>query len=130
MGRGKEAQAGEARATAAGSPTPVRDHLVDALYADLVGPFAGADAHATSGELLRNPSDWYLTGFLVPEGDREPPPDELEGPGEGERAEAWEDDEVVARFGRLYRMSMAAYELLDDEDKAARVALWRARLWD
>ncbi|MFK7989956.1 MAG: transposase [Sandaracinaceae bacterium] len=47
-----------------------------------------------------------------------------------ERAESWDDDEVVARFGRLYRMSMAAYELLDDENKAARVAEWRARLWD
>ncbi|MFK7988271.1 MAG: transposase, partial [Sandaracinaceae bacterium] len=47
-----------------------------------------------------------------------------------ERAESWDDEEVVARFGRLYRMSMAAYAELDDEQKAARVAVWRARLWD
>ena len=47
-----------------------------------------------------------------------------------ERAESWDADEVVARFGRLYRMSLAAYELLDEEDKAKRVEQWRARLWD
>ena len=55
-----------------GKRTRVRDHLVGALYADLVGPFKGIDAHATSRELLRQkPSAWYLTGFLVPEEDRE-----------------------------------------------------------
>ncbi len=52
--------------------TRVRDHLVGALYADLVGPFEGIEAHGKSRELLRQrPSSWYLTGFLVPEDDRE-----------------------------------------------------------
>lgn len=56
--------------------TPVRDHLVHALYADLVGLFQGGHAHATSKELIRSrPSERYLTGFLVPDKDREPEPD-------------------------------------------------------
>ena len=55
-----------------GERTQVRDHIVSALYADLVGPFEGAAAHLTSRELLRRrPSTWYLTGFLVPEGNQE-----------------------------------------------------------
>lgn len=43
--------------------TTIRRHLVDALRADLVGPFLG------SGEELLEltPSRWYLTGFLAPE---------------------------------------------------------------
>ncbi len=44
----------------------VRDHLVDALNLDFVGPWAG---HALSDEKLPGwirPSTWYLTGFLVP----------------------------------------------------------------
>lgn len=47
-----------------------RRGLVDALEADLVGPFAGPDSNAS--EVLRlAPSRWYLTGFLAPERDRE-----------------------------------------------------------
>lgn len=46
----------------------VRDHLVDALQLDLVGPWAG---HAFEAERLPGwvrPSNWYLTGFMVPSG--------------------------------------------------------------
>ena len=46
----------------------VRDRLVEALQLDLVGPDAG---HALAEERLRGwerPSNWYLTGFLVPSG--------------------------------------------------------------
>ena len=45
----------------------VRDRLVEALRLDLVGPWAG---HALADECLRGwerPSNWYLTGFLIPE---------------------------------------------------------------
>ncbi|MFO0610567.1 MAG: helicase-related protein [Polyangiales bacterium] len=46
----------------------VRSHLVDALHADLVGPF---DGDPSSTEVLRlPPSRFYLTGFLAPSGDR------------------------------------------------------------
>ncbi|HZP43575.1 MAG TPA: DISARM system helicase DrmA [Candidatus Binatia bacterium] len=61
----------------------VRARLVEALRLDLVGPWAG---HAFADERLPGwvrPSNWYLTGFLVPLGS----PDD-------ERADADETDEV------------------------------------
>ena len=53
------------------SPTSsleVRDRLVEALELDLVGPGAG---HRFAEEMLPGwirPSNWYLTGFLIPSG--------------------------------------------------------------
>ncbi|MCA9580344.1 MAG: hypothetical protein KC416_01040, partial [Myxococcales bacterium] len=70
---------GDAGETTASS-TVVRDHLRDALYADLVGPYGGAVAHGSSDELIRQrPSTRYLTGFLVPDETREVEADEEEG---------------------------------------------------
>jgi hypothetical protein len=46
----------------------VRSRLVEALKLDLVGPWAG---HALAEERLQGrvrPSNWYLTGFLIPSG--------------------------------------------------------------
>ena len=46
----------------------VREAIVRALRLDLIGPWAG---HALADERLRGwerPSNWYLTGFLVPRG--------------------------------------------------------------
>ena len=46
----------------------VRERLVEALNLDLIGPGAG---HALASERLPGwvrPSNWYLTGFLVPTG--------------------------------------------------------------
>jgi hypothetical protein len=46
----------------------VRDRLVEALKLDLVGPWAG---HVIANERLPGwvrPSNWYLTGFLIPLG--------------------------------------------------------------
>ena len=46
----------------------VREQIARALRLDLIGPWAG---HALSDERLRGwerPSNWYLTGFLVPRG--------------------------------------------------------------
>jgi hypothetical protein len=48
------------------SSLEVRSRLVDALRLDLVGPWAG---HAFADEKLPGwvyPSNWYLTGFLIP----------------------------------------------------------------
>ena len=48
----------------------VRERLVEALNLDLIGPWAG---HALADERLPGwvrPSNWYLTGFLVPSGGR------------------------------------------------------------
>ena len=56
---------------AAGLPATsleVRTQLVDALKLDLVGPWPG---HALANEQLQErerPSNWYLTGFLIPTG--------------------------------------------------------------
>lgn len=47
------------------TPNQVRQHLIDALQLDLVGPTPLDAAHAE--EILdQAPSKWYLTGFLVP----------------------------------------------------------------
>jgi hypothetical protein len=46
----------------------VRERIIDAVKLDLVGPWAG---HALSDERLPGrvrPSNWYLTGFLIPSG--------------------------------------------------------------
>ena len=59
------------RAKEGGKPATsldVRDGLVEALKLDLVGPWAG---HALAEERLPGwvrPSNWYLTGFLIPSG--------------------------------------------------------------
>jgi hypothetical protein len=66
----------------------VRDRLVAALEADLVGPFAlGApgtsrtDAYASVEVLPIPPSRWHFTGFLTPEGQRAPEKDDLDSHG-------------------------------------------------
>src|SRR5262245_51545674 len=68
------------------SSADVRDRLVRALEADLVGPF---DLDAGSQEVLPlPPSRWYLTGFLVPQTRRE-----VEDPTEDDELGAGEDDD-------------------------------------
>lgn len=66
----------------------VRDRLVAALEADLVGPFAlgtegisDADAWEAEETLTLSPSRWYLTGFLAPSGSQEPEKDDLDSHG-------------------------------------------------
>ena len=55
----------------------IRRHLVEALHADLIGPFV-APEHPSGGEeiLPLPPSRWYLTGFLAPQGARTPDVDD------------------------------------------------------
>ena len=57
--------------------TAVRQQLLDALRADLIGPFV-PDSHPQGGQeiLPIAPSRWYLTGFLAPQGGREPDTDD------------------------------------------------------
>jgi hypothetical protein len=61
----------------------VREKMVEAVKLDLVGPWAG---HALAEERLPGwvrPSNWYLTGFVIPSGT---PP--------GKSADADEDDDI------------------------------------
>ena len=61
----------------------VRSHLVHALEAELVGPYAERE------ELDRAPSRTYLTGFLVPRGNRNTDPlNDRDDDTETEEAEA------------------------------------------
>jgi hypothetical protein len=53
----------------ANRPSELRARLVRALEADLIGPF---DPESGEEVLPLPPSRWYLTGFLAPEGGREP----------------------------------------------------------
>jgi hypothetical protein len=69
--------------TAPANSLEVRARLVEALKLDLVGPWAG---HALAEERLPGwirPSNWYLTGFLIPSGT---PPDKS--------ADADEDEDI------------------------------------
>ncbi|MDH3727090.1 MAG: DNA/RNA helicase, partial [Myxococcales bacterium] len=51
----------------------VRKRIVEALEADLVGPFVAPGHPAANDEILPlPPSRWYLTGFLAPQGGRAP----------------------------------------------------------
>ncbi len=53
--------------------TAPREHLIRALHADLVGPYAPGDTDAAPQEVLElPPSRTYLTGFLCPEEERSP----------------------------------------------------------
>jgi hypothetical protein len=70
----------------------VRDHLVRALEADLVGPF---DPHMPNEVLPIPPSRWYLTGFLVPASGRASDQDEPED----DEASAGDDEDDVETGG-------------------------------
>src|SRR6266481_6049410 len=72
-----------AEGTPPANSVDVRAQLVEALKLDLVGPWAG---HPLAQERLPGrvrPSNWYLTGFLIPSGT---PPEKS--------ADAGEDDEL------------------------------------
>jgi len=50
------------------TPEDVREHLMNALQADLVGPFLREGQPGAGEEVLPlPPSRWYLTGFLAPQ---------------------------------------------------------------
>jgi hypothetical protein len=76
----------------ANSPSDLRERLVRALEADLIGPF---DPESGEEVLRLPPSRWYLTGFLAPQGGREPEdPREQDPTGEeGFGAEVDHDEE-------------------------------------
>ncbi|HEY8206132.1 MAG TPA: DISARM system helicase DrmA [Myxococcaceae bacterium] len=83
--------------------TAVRGHLVEALEADLIGPFAGSTHHATAEEVLElPPSRWYVTGFLVPE--EAPEPEDAEADGELGSGDDEDDDAPEAKADEAPRI--------------------------
>lgn len=78
------------RVDGAGPPvsTIPRDHLVRALEADLIGPYALEEGEGGDQELLElPPSRYYLTGFLAPDDERDP-----EDVGQDEELAAGDDE--------------------------------------
>lgn len=54
----------------------IRSALVNALHADLIGPFLSSGPGAGEEVLPLAPSRWYLTGFLAPQAGRVPDADD------------------------------------------------------
>jgi hypothetical protein len=102
-----------------GSPTEVRDHLVRALEADLVGPF---DPDAPAEVLPLAPSKWYLTGFLAPVAARDPQDPDADD--ETAAGDDQEDDEAPggaepgAKQKNLFPASMGLSVLLPEAGPA------------
>src|SRR5690606_15841104 len=62
-----------ARKAASSDVTLPRRHLCRALEADLIGPYILDEGSIVEQELLTiPPSRYYLTGFLAPDGERDP----------------------------------------------------------
>jgi hypothetical protein len=107
----------------------VRDSLLEALRLDLVGPWPG---HALATELIpgRNrPSNWYLTGFLIPSGtkpdkasdcDEDEDLDEI--PAAGGAAEETQEDRKSAKKA-FFPSSMGLSFLLPKESKTLTVVV-------
>lgn len=66
--------------------TAIREHLIAALRADLIGPFAPSSDDTSTEILPQTPTRWYLTGFLAPEvaRDLQDDPTTEEEPGAGD----------------------------------------------
>lgn len=98
--------------------TASRDHLVEALQADLIGPYEeGAE------EILSvSPFRWYLTGFLAPTNARQnndPDDDDDKGAGDLEGDDDDVEDEVSRRD--IFAASCGMTFLLPDEDATLEV---------
>ena len=65
-----ELEAPTAELEAPATPSQVRTRLAEALNLDLIGPWAGHELAAERLPGWVRPSNWYLTGFLVPSGAR------------------------------------------------------------
>ncbi len=107
----------------------VRARIVDALNLDLVGPWSG---HELSEERLPGwirPSNWYLTGFLVPSGtppekraDEDEDDDLSEIPESAGLAEESTEDRKAAKRG-FFPSSMGLSFLVGAEPRGLSVAV-------
>jgi hypothetical protein len=97
------------------SGATIRANLIAALRADIVGPFAGADAHDAPEVLDLPPSRWYLAGFLAPEGDRvisDPTADDEDGAGDDRQAEDSGFEEPAPKQRKVFPASLGLSVLL------------------
>ena len=107
----------------------VRDYLVEALRLDLVGPWPG---HALAEERLPGwvrPSNWYLTGFLIPSGslpqhaaDADEDDDVSEIPEKAGLGEENNEDHKSSKKG-FFPSSMGISFLISEEVRALDVAV-------
>lgn len=109
------------------TPAEVRQHLVDALEADLVGPFVPDNQPGGGEEVLPlPPSRWYLTGFLAPQHDRAPDPDDQDSEGElaaGSESQAEDagSDEPEAKRPQRFPASMGLSVFLPPGDASDHI---------
>jgi len=107
------------------SSADVRESLVAALEAELVGPFH-PEGHAgpTDEVLPLAPSRWYLTGFLAPHAGREtqdPTADDELGAGPEDEDEEPEAPEGEPKVPRHFPASMGMSVLLPPAESSANV---------
>ena len=127
-GNGETSELRGAANTPLNASAEVRDHLVEALRLDLIGPDPRDEAHQHE-RLPHAPSRWYLTGFLAPTGapdgqraqDAEEELDEPSEPTQGG------DDASAPERGSSKRVflpsSMGLSALVDAAAKRLRIAL-------
>jgi len=105
------------------TPTEVRSRLLEALEADLVGPFV-PDSHPQGGQevLPIAPSRYYLTGFLAPRGGSAPDVDDQDsvedslGAGSESQAEDAGNEEPEAKRPVRFPASMGMSVFLPPGD--------------
>lgn len=116
------------------TPVEIRQRLVEALEADLIGPFV-PDGHPQGGQeiLPLPPSRWYLTGFLSPQGGRAPDPDDKDSndgelaAGEDKQAEDAGSDEPEPKRPVRFPASMGLSVFLPPgQDDEIAVEVWYA----
>ncbi|MBI2395959.1 MAG: DNA/RNA helicase [Deltaproteobacteria bacterium] len=112
----------------------IRQRLVEALEADLIGPFV-PDAHEQGGEeiLPIAPSRWYLTGFLAPQGggvpdaeDRDSTDDSLAAGSETQAEDAGNDEPEPKRPVRFPASMGLSVFLPKGQGDAIDIDVWYA----
>src|SRR5579875_925452 len=105
------------------TPLAVRERLVEALELDLVGPGPGHPLAQERLPVWERPSNWYLTGFLIPVRSAEEEAgdvdsdEELDEPQEDELSDDGAEDRAAAK--RRYFPSSLGLSTLVVADVAA-----------
>ena len=112
-----------------GTSREVRERLVEALDLDLIGPHAGHDLESERLPGWVRPSNWYLTGFLIPAGappeqggDADEDDDFDEMPDSAGLAEESTEDRRAAKKG-FFPSSMGLSFLVPDDSETVTVTV-------